>query len=590
MPRLAALLALLLPLSAVTAGNATEDATARFRAFLADDWERQMRESPTWASSLGDRRYNDRWEDMSLAAIEGRYRADLASIDALRSIPRDALPPADGLNYDLFLRTRSIDVAEHPLGLWLGTPVDAYRGLPASLLGVPQTLRFETEKDYRDWLARLESMPALIGQYRQILQEGVRRGITQPRSVVARIPPRIGDLLSDDPAQSPFYQPFTRMPEAIDPAVRQRLRDAAAAAIRVGVNPAWREIQAYIETEYLPAAREEVGLWSIAGGDAAYAFLVRKFTTVEDLTPERVHQIGLDEVARLRGRMEAVKAKVGFTGTLREFLDHLRTDPKFFYAEGEELLKGTETLAKGQIDPLLPKLFRRMPKTGYGLRAIPAAAAPLQPAGYYMPPAEDGSRGGYYYVNTYAPNSRPKWAMTALSLHEAVPGHHFQVALAMEMENQPDFRRHLGFGAYTEGWALYAEHLGYELGLYDDPYNEMGALVFEMWRAIRLVVDTGIHHERWSRQRAIDYFLENGSQTRLDVETEVDRYITWPGQALGYKIGEIRIKALRAKAERELGARFDLKEFHDVVLRQGAVPLDVLERIVDEWIASAGQR
>jgi uncharacterized protein (DUF885 family) len=433
-------------------------------------------------------------------------------------------------------------------------------------------------------------MPVLIGQYRQILAEGVRRRITQPRMVAARIPPRIGDLITDDPTGSPFFAPFKKMPDTIDAATQQQLRAAAAAAIRDRVNPAWREIKSYIEDEYLPAAREDVGLWSIAGGDAAYAFLVRKFTTVDDLTPEKVHEIGLSEVARIRARMEGVKERIGFDGTLREFLDYLRTDPKFFYDEGEELLKGTETLAKGQIDPLLPKLFRRLPRTGYGLRAIPAAAAPLQPAGYYMPPAEDGSRGGFYYVNTYAPKSRPKWAMTALSLHEAVPGHHFQIALAMEMQNQPNFRRHLGFGAYTEGWALYAEHLGYELGLYADPYNEMGALTFEMWRAIRLVVDTGIHHKRWTRQQAIDYFLENGSQTRLDVETEVDRYITWPGQALGYKIGEIRIKALRARAERELGARFDLKEFHDVLLRQGALPLDLLETIVGEWIVTAARQ
>jgi uncharacterized protein (DUF885 family) len=561
-------------------------AAQRFGAFLAQDWERQMRESPTWASSLGDRRYNDRWEDLSLPAIEQRHRADLASIDALRSIPREQLPPGDRLNYDLFLRMRATDVAEHALGLWLGTPVDAYRGLPASVLGVPQTLRFETERDYRDWLARLETMPVLIEQYRGILQEGVRRKITQPRIVAARIPDRIGDLLGDEPTRSPFYEPFKRFPASIEAATQEQLRDSAAVAVRDRVNPAWRKIKRYIEAEYLPAARDEVGLWAIAGGDAAYAFLVRKFTTVDNLTPEQVHQIGLDEVARIRKRMEAVKDKVGFRGTLREFLDHLRTDPKFFYEHGEELLRSTETLAKGRIDPLLPRLFRRVPRMGYGLRAIPAATAPLQPAGYYLPPAEDGSRGGYYYVNTYAPASRPKWAMTALSLHEAVPGHHFQVALAMEMTDRPNFRGHLGFGAYTEGWALYAEHLGYELGLYDDPYNEMGALTFEMWRAIRLVVDTGIHHKRWTRQQAIDYFMENGSQTLLDIETEVDRYITWPGQALGYKIGEIRIKALRAKAEQELGARFDLKEFHDVVLSPGAVPLDVLERIVNEWIAS----
>jgi prolyl oligopeptidase len=354
------------------------------------------------------------------------------------------------------------------------------------------------------------------------------------------------------------------------------LRQAARDVIASAIVPAYRELQTFFEEEYLPAGLPEVGLWQTPDGLEHYAVRCREFTTTQ-LTPEAIHEIGLNEVRRIRVEMEAVVRDVEFAGSFQEFLEDLRSNPKFYCNDPNELLLAYQGVCK-TIDPQLVKLFKRLPRIPYGVEAIPEHIAPDTTTAYYRPPAADGSRAGTYFVNLYRPEVRPKYEIEALSLHESVPGHHLQIALAQELDSLPEFRRYGGYTAYVEGWALYAESLGRELGLYRDPYSRFGQLTYEMWRAVRLVIDTGIHHDRWTRAQAIEYFAENTAKTRHDIENEVDRYIAWPGQALAYKIGELRIQSLRRRAEAELGDAFNVREFHEVVLREGAVPLDVLRR------------
>lgn len=559
---------------------------AQLHALFAEEWERGLREIPENASYQGDSRYNDRWTDLSLDAIARREAADKASLDKLRAIDRSALSPADQLNYDTFDWQLQRTVARQRFREYL-QPIN-HQGGPQTADGLAEVLPFASVKDYSDWLKRMETLPAVIDQTITLLEEGARTGNVPPRILMQRVSAQIAAQVVEDPTKSPFYRPFSRFADSIPAGERTGLQERAKRTILTRIVPAYRKLGEYFESQYLPKTRDGIAVTGLPDGHAYYDFLAGYYTTT-DLNAEQIHKIGLDEVARIRAEMEKIKAEVGFQGSLAEFFTYLRTDPKFFHKTPDALLTAYRAIAK-RIDPELVKVFKTIPRMPYGVRPIPDNIAPDTTTAYYQPGASDGTRPGYYYVNLYKPEVRPTWEMMPLSLHEAVPGHHFQFARGLEMPDAPMFRRTAYFVAYGEGWGLYAEQLGYEMGLYTDPYDRMGQLAYEMWRAVRLVVDTGMHSQGWSRDRAIEYFTDNAPKTRQDIVNEIDRYIGTPGQALAYKIGQIKISALRAKASKELGPKFDLRAFNDAVLETGSVPLEALERHIDAWIRETGSR
>jgi uncharacterized protein (DUF885 family) len=559
------------------------DAARSLHALFDSEWDYAMREFPTWASTLGDRRWNDRWEDDSLAAIERRHRHDLDVLAQLKAIDRARLSPADQLNYDLFVKQYGTDVEGYKFR-WHLVPLNQRGGIQTED-DLGDQLRFTTVKDYDDWIARLRSFPQHMDQTLALLREGVRVRMVHPRIISERIPAQIDKQIVDRGEDSPFFRPFKHVPDSFSQTDRERILASGREAITSQVVPSFRRMKEFFVKEYIPASYPEVGAWQMPDGAEMYAYEARRYTTT-DLTPQQIHEIGLSEVKRIRAEMQAILDKLGYKGTLQDFFKLLRTDPKFYYNSPEELLSAYRSQAK-LIEPRLLRVFRTLPRQPYGVEPIPMNVAPDTTTAYYQEGAADGSRAGTFYVNLYKPETRPKYEMMALALHESVPGHHLQIALAQELGEVPKFRRYQNdYTAFVEGWGLYAESLGDEMGLYDDPYAKFGQLTYEMWRAVRLVVDTGIHSMHWTRQRAIDYFTQNAAKTELDIVNEIDRYIAWPGQALAYKIGELKIKELRARAAQSLGDKFDVREFHEIVLGSGAVPLDVLERNVNDWIAA----
>ncbi|MHA3772299.1 DUF885 domain-containing protein [Verrucomicrobiota bacterium sgz303538] len=561
--------------------GALADETQKLRALLDAEWEYTMEESPTYASELGDRRWNDKWSDGSVAARERRAQHNRELLTRLDAIDRAALPPDEQVNLDLAKYEAKLAIEEHASRLWT---------LPLNQMGGVQTaddladsLRFETVKDYDDWIGRLRGVPALIDQTIELMKLGIAEKRTHPKVILRAVPGQIGQQIVEKPEESPFFKPFKKFAPTIASAERDRLAAAASQAITEQVVPAYRKLREFFEKEYLPACTDAVGAWQWPNGDATYALCARRSTTTT-LSPRELHELGLREVERIGREMQGIMDQVGWKGTREQFFEHLRTAPEFFCKTGDELLSAYRATAK-RIDPTLVKLFKTLPRTPYGVEPIPANVAASSPTAYYRGPAADGSRAGTFFANLHRPEIRPKHEIMALCLHEAVPGHHLQIALAQELAQLPNFRRYGGYTAYAEGWGLYAESLGNELGLYDDAYSKFGQLTFEAWRACRLVVDTGMHAMKWTRQQAIDYLTTHSAKTPFDAEVEIDRYIAWPGQALAYKVGELKIKELRAEATRALGEKWDVREFHDIVLSSGAVPLEVLEQNVHAWIS-----
>ena len=550
-------------------------------ALFDEEWEHTLRESPEFASRLGDKRYNDRWSDESLEAYARRHEHRQDVLRSLDAIDYERLSEADKLNYTLFRKRYENDVEGHEFRRYL-MPLNQ-RGGVQTANEISDAVQFSSIEDYENWIARMRALPVHVDQTIALMKEGIRAGILHPRVIMERVPAQIRSQIVEEPGESLFFNPFKKFPDGLSSPEKTRLRDEAKRAITEDVVPAYRKFETFFTEEYIPACYDRVGAARLSGGREMYAFLARMFTTT-DMTPEEIHEIGQNEVRRIHDEMEKIIAGLEFEGTFEDFLEYLRTDKQFYFDSPDELLAAYRSLSR-QIDPTLVKLFKTLPQMPFAIDPIPDNIAPDTTTAYYRQPAADGSRAGTYFVNLYKPEVRPKYEMEALSLHEAVPGHHFQIALSMELGELPAFRRYSGYTAFTEGWGLYAESLGDELGFYKDPYSKFGQLTYEMWRAVRLVVDTGMHHLEWPRQKAIDFFKSNAAKTEHDIINEIDRYIAWPGQALAYKVGELKIKELRARGTEQLGDRFDVREFHAVVLGSGAVPLDVLVAKVDGWIA-----
>lgn len=559
-------------------------ASTALKDLIQTEWDYDMQQRPEQASDLGDRRWNDRWSDESLEAISRRHAHHQEVLARLLKIDRAALSTPDQLNYDLFRKHYEERIEGYRFH-WFLLPLNQRDGIQ-TIDDLADALRFENVKDYQDWISRLRAFPVLMDQTIALMRQGIQERMVHPKVIMQRLPAQIDRQIVADPAKSGFYKPFEHFSKEIPAADQQRLRAEAQQAIQQQVVPAFRKFKQFFVSEYLPACYDQVGAWQLPHGDELYAHFVREYTTTE-VTPEQVHQTGLREVERIQKAMQGIMEQTGFKGSREDFFKFLRTDPQFFYKTPEELFDAYKIMAK-TIDPNLVKLFRTLPRQPYGVEAIPAIAAPDTTTAYYRAGAPDGSRAGTYFVNLYKPETRPKWEMLALTLHESVPGHHLQLARGQEMGDMPMFRRVGGYTAFVEGWGLYAESLGDDMGLYTDPYAKFGQLTYEMWRAVRLVVDTGIHAKHWTREQAIRYFMEHAPKQELDVTNEIDRYIAWPGQALAYKTGELKIKELRVRARQQLGDKFDIKEFHDVVLGSGALPLDLLERNVNSWIAQKG--
>ena len=554
------------------------------------EWDRDMQEDPVNASDLGDYRFNDKWPDASMQAIAHSHEQDQQVLKDLTAINRDALSAQDKVSYDLFKWKYNDRLDSHNFHEYL-FPLNQLGGIQTVGDIATQSLRFTTLKDYQDWLKRLQTFGPYMDQTIALLQQGVDEQRVLPKVVADRIPQQIDDNVVSDVTKSPFYAPFLKQPEhpQIDAAVWAKMQDDARTAISGTVIPAYQRLGTFFKSTYLPHARTALAVTTLPDGKAYYAYLVRHFTTT-DMTPEQVHELGLQKVTEIHQQMLDVIAQTHFKGSFADFLKYLRTNPKFYYKNPDDLLNAYKIEAK-TIDPLLVKEFGHLPRIPWGISVIPADQAPNTYPAYSMQPAADGSRAAFMAVNLYKPETRPKYEIPVLTCHEGRPGHALQLSLATEMTDLPKFRRFGYFNVYGEGWALYTETLCGEMGVYNnpktnkpDPYLEFGMLSYQMWRAVRLVVDTGIHYYGMSREDAVKMFKDNTALTDQNIGTEVDRYIAWPGQALSYMVGEIEIQRLRKHAEDKLGPKFDIKGFHDVILENGTVPLAVLDIIVDDWI------
>jgi len=569
-------------LAAAVAASGTD-----FQRILDEEWEARLREEPLLASSVGDHRYDDRLPLVAPADLERAVARRRATLARLQAIDRAGLDPQDRISYDMLRRELNDDVADYEFGSWR-LPINADTGFHTGFADLPRQTSFSSPRDYENYIARLRAFPVYVAQQIANMREGLRTGFTLPRVVLDGYDVTIRTHVVADPEQSVFYGPFRSFPPGVPEADRARLVAAGRSAVMEGAVAGYRTFLDFMTGEYLPKTRTTTAAADLPRGREYYAHRVRYFTTL-DVTPEEVHKIGLAEVARIHTEMVEVIRQSGFAGDFAAFLTFLRTDPRFYARTPEELLKQASFIAK-RMDGKLPSLFGHLPRLPYGVEPVPAHLAPKYTAGRYVEPPVGGTRAGTYWVNTYALESRPLYALEALTLHEAVPGHHLQVALQQELQGVPPFRRSSGVGAFGEGWGLYSERLGLEAGFYQDPYSNFGRLTYEMWRACRLVVDTGLHAFGWSREKAMDFLASNTALSLHEVRTETDRYISWPGQALAYKMGELKIRELRQLAETELGQNFDVRGFHDAILANGPVPLPVLDEQIRSYVAATKRR
>lgn len=566
----------------------TNSADAQFESLLDTSWQQELELNPEQASYLGmgDPSLNSRWTDYSLEGWSQQRNAATSVLTRLSAIDYDALSQANKVNYDLFKWQYEALLEYIELELFL-MPM-SQRGGVQSLDDYANYIPLSTQTDYEHWLLRLARIPDLLAQTNTLLRQGMQKGMMPPKATMSRIPSQLERLLVDAPTDSTFYRAFERLPEQFSEEQKHALRQRAKTVISEEIIPAYRQFHQFFVAQYLPACRDTVGMSALPNGKHAYQSSINYFTTT-DMTPEQIHQLGLEEVAKNRRAMDDIINELEFEGSFDDFIHFLRTDPQFYYDTPEALFEAYLATSK-RLDPELTKLFGKLPRVPYGLKAIPDNIAPDTTTAYYSSPSADGRRAGYYFVNLHEPHTRPKYEIEVLSVHEAVPGHHLQLALQMELGELPNFRRYNGFTVFIEGWGLYSERLGYDMGLYQDPYSRFGQLTYDMWRSVRLVVDTGMHAMGWTRQQAIDYFKENAAKSEEDIINEIDRYISNPGQALAYKIGQLKILDLRDRATETLGDKFDIRAFHDVVLGSGSIPLHVLEKNVVQWMNTFGHQ
>jgi prolyl oligopeptidase len=555
------------------------DENQKFLDFLEADWEKTLTNNPLFATYTGDKRLNDKINPNTIDQFEKYRLSDLESLKKLNSIDYDKLNPDNKLNYNLkkFDIESDLNLSQFPIYyLRLNQ-----RGGIQSFYETGNRLVYQSKKDYYDWLNRLNQFSENILNFLEINKQGLQNGYTQPKLVTQGVISQIDAIINSDINSNPYLKVFIDADESLlSQNEKLELINDAKELIINKINPAYIKLNNFLKNDYLVNSRDTIGIKDIPDGKKYYEQLAKHYTTT-DLTPDEIHDIGLREIQRIRAEMDEIIDSVNWDGDFESFLNYLRTSPRFYYDNPDDLFDAYLIMSK-TIDPLLPKLFNVFPRAPYGVIPIPAESAPFTTTAYYNSPSP--GRPGYFYANLYKPDSRPKYEIPVLTVHEAVPGHHFQISLAQELENVPTFRKYQGITAFVEGWGLYSEELGEYINLYDDPYDKFGQLTYDIWRAIRLVVDTGMHYKDWTRDDAINLFIENSAKSILDIENEVDRYIAWPGQALAYKIGQLKILELRSKAEKELGEKYDIKDFHDEVLKRGSLPLDLLEYYIDEWI------
>ena len=559
--------------------DSTIDENIKFEKYLSNQWEQDLEDSPIFASLLGNKKFNQNITSNSIKSFQTNKLKFKENLKNLNSFNFEQLDSDNKLNYQLkeISLKNSIEASNYP-SYYMSLN---QRGGVQSYYETGDRLVYESKQDYEDWLVRLSKYVDSITNTKNNLEEGLEKGYTQPQLVTKQVISQIDNILNSNIENNPYLKIFLKADNSFfKKGEKEDLINRAKELIKINIIPAYIDLNNFLKTVYLPNSRQSIGLSAVPDGALWYEYAARYHTTT-NLTPDEIHNIGLKEVKRIRNEMEQIIKDLEWDGDFKSFLNYLRTSPRFYYDNPDDLLNAYLIMAKS-IDPLLPKIFKVFPRAPYGVIPIPAESAPFTTTAYYNSPAK--GRPGYFYANLYKPESRPKYEIPVLTVHEAVPGHHFQISIAQELENVPTFRKYQSFTAFVEGWGLYSEELGEFMNLYDDPYDKFGQLTYDMWRAIRLVVDTGMHYKNWSRQDAIDLFIENTAKSKLDIENEVDRYIAWPGQALAYKIGQLKILELRNKAEEELGDKYDIKDFHHEVLKRGSLPLDILEFYINEWI------